>query len=257
MYTYSPTAILITGASSGLGKALALEYGRVGVVLWLTGRNEARLLKTVRAAEQQGATVFWKILDISDQEQVRDWIDEIEEQTPLDLVISNAGITGSHSIGDEIETANTAHAQVSTNLGGTINLVTAIAPYMQKRRSGRIALISSLAGMQPISDGPAYGASKAGIIAYGEAMRDHLHEWDVFVSVICPGYIRTPMADQFKSWRPFEYSAEQAANAIRKSVARKKAFFPFPWPLVLGIRIGKFLPWKLRRLANQRFNYER
>lgn len=166
MYTYSPTAILITGASSGLGKALALEYGRVGVVLWLTGRNEARLLKTVRAAEQQGATVFWKILDISDQEQVRDWIDEIEEQTPLDLVISNAGITGSHSIGDEIETANTAHAQVSTNLGGTINLVTAIAPYMQKRRSGRIALISSLAGMQPISDGPAYGASKAGIIAY-------------------------------------------------------------------------------------------
>lgn len=128
---------------------------------------------------------------------------------------------------------------------------------MQKRRSGRVALISSLAGMQPISDGPAYGASKAGIIAYGEAMRDYLHEWDVFVSVICPGYIRTPMADQFKSWRPFEYSAEDAAKMIMKAIARKKAFFPFPWQLALSIRIGKLLPWKLRRLANQRFNYER
>lgn len=254
---YSPKAILITGASSGLGRAIALCYARDGVTLCLTGRNKVRLLKTVGEVERKGAHVLWKTLDITDQSQVHTWVAEIEELISLDLVISNAGITGSHSVDGTLESAETAHAQVSTNLGGTINLVAAVAPYMQKRKKGRIALISSLAGMQPISDGPAYGASKAGVIAYGEAMRDYLHEWGVFVSVICPGYIRTPMADQFKSWRPFEFSAEKAAKVIQRSIARKKGFFPFPWQLALSIRIGRVLPWKLRRQANQRFKYER
>ncbi|SDQ18993.1 SDR family NAD(P)-dependent oxidoreductase [Pseudovibrio sp. Tun.PSC04-5.I4] len=254
---YSPKAILITGASSGLGRAIALVYARDGVTLCLTGRNKRRLLKTVSEVEQQGAHVLWRTLDIADQAQVHGWVAEIEKSISLDLVISNAGITGSHSMDGTLESAETAHGQISTNLGGTINLLTAVAPYMQKRKRGRIALISSLAGMQPLSDGPAYGASKAGIIAYGEAMRDYLHEWGVFVSVICPGYIRTPMADQFKSWRPFEFSAEKAAKTIQRSIDRKTAFFPFPWQLALSIRIGRMLPWKLRRQANQRFNYDR
>ncbi|QUS58961.1 SDR family NAD(P)-dependent oxidoreductase (plasmid) [Pseudovibrio brasiliensis] len=254
---FKPKSILITGASSGLGRAIALGYAEAGVTLCLTGRNEERLGETVRSAEELGCRVLWKPLDICNAQVVQSWVDELEQEVSLDLVISNAGITGSHGIDGSVETAETAHAQIATNLGGTVNLLTAVAPYMQKRKSGRIALISSLAGMQPISDGPAYGASKAGIIAYGEAMRDHLHKWGVFVSVICPGYILTPMADQFKSWRPYEFTAEQAAEKIKKAIARKKAFYAFPWQLALSIRIGKLLPWQLRRHGNQRFNYQR
>ncbi|MFS8184353.1 SDR family NAD(P)-dependent oxidoreductase [Pseudovibrio denitrificans] len=254
---FKPKSILITGASSGLGRAIALGYAEAGVTLCLTGRNEERLGETVRVAEGRGCRVLWRSLDICDAQAVQSWVDELEQETSLDLVISNAGVTGSHGIDGSVETAETAHAQIATNLGGTVNLLTAVAPYMQKRKSGRIALISSLAGMQPISDGPAYGASKAGIIAYGEAMRDHLHKWGVFVSVICPGYILTPMADQFKSWRPYEFTAEQAAEKIKKAIARKKAFYAFPWQLALSIRIGKLLPWQLRRIGNQRFNYQR
>ncbi|KZL16192.1 putative ketoacyl reductase [Pseudovibrio axinellae] len=254
---FIPKSILITGASSGLGRALALSYAREGVTLCLTGRNEERLRKTVGAVEQTGCRVRWKPLDICDAQSVQEWVELLEQETPLDLVISNAGITGSHGVNGTVETAEIAHAQVATNLGGAINLLTAVAPFMQQRRHGGIALVSSLAGMQPISDGPAYGASKAGIIAYGEAMRDHLHQWDVFVSVICPGYISTPMADQFKSWRPFEYTPDGAALRIKTSIGRRRAFYAFPWQLALSIRLGKLLPWKLRRLANQRFNYER
>ncbi|KZL24061.1 MULTISPECIES: SDR family oxidoreductase [unclassified Pseudovibrio] len=254
---FSPRSILITGASSGLGRALAVSYVGEGVTLCLTGRNEERLLETVREVERGGNQVFWKALDVCDAVALQNWVEELERHTPLDLVISNAGITGSHEVDGAVETAETAHAQIATNLGGAVNVLTAVAPYMQRRKSGRIALISSLAGMQPISDGPAYGASKAGVIAYGEAMRDHLYRWGVSVSVICPGYILTPMADQFKSWRPYEYTAEQAAASIKKAIARKKAFHAFPWQLALSIRVGKLLPWKLRRLANQRFNYQR
>ncbi len=254
---FSPRSILITGASSGLGKALAVSYANAGVTLCLTGRNEMRLLETVREVERAGSHVFWKVLDICDATALQNWIDGLEQRISLDLVISNAGITGSHEIDGSVETAKTAHAQIATNLGGAVNLLTTIAPYMQRRKSGRIALISSLAGMQPISDGPAYGASKAGVIAYGEAMRDHLYKWGVSVTVVCPGYILTPMADQFKSWRPYEYTVEQAAVSIKKAIARKTALHAFPWQLALGIRIGKLLPWKLRRLVNQRFNYQR
>lgn len=250
-------SILITGASSGLGRALAASYARTGTALCLTGRNEERLLETVRIAERMGSRVLWKALDICDAGAVHKWVSEIEEDTPLDLVISNAGVTGSHGVDGTVETAQTAHTQIATNLGGTVNLLTAVAPYMQQRRAGRIALVSSLAGLQPISDGPAYGASKAGVIAYGEAMRDHLYKWGVSVSVVCPGYILTPMADQYKSWRPYEYTAEEAAKSISNAIAKKKAFHAFPWQLALSIRIGKMLPWKLRRLANQRFNYQR
>ncbi|GHB41166.1 capsular polysaccharide biosynthesis dehydrogenase/reductase [Pseudovibrio japonicus] len=215
------------------------------------------MLETARDAEGMGSRVLWKALDICDTGAVQTWVSEIEADTPLDLVISNAGVTGSHGVDGTVETAETAHAQIATNLGGTVNLLTAVAPYMQKRKRGNIALISSLAGLQPISDGPAYGASKAGVIAYGEAMRDHLHKWGVSVTVVCPGYILTPMADQFKSWRPYEYTAEEAATSITKAIAKKKAFHAFPWQLALSIHIGKLLPWKLRRLANQRFNYQR
>ncbi len=254
---YQPNAILITGASSGLGRALALSYAGTGSTLCLTGRDKRRLLETVQEVERMGSRVLWKALDICDTQAVNKWISEIEGDTPLDLVISNAGITGSHAVDGAVESAETAHSQIATNLGGTINLLTAVAPYMQHRKRGRIALISSLAGLQPISDGPAYGASKAGVIAYGEAMRDHLHKWGVSVSVVCPGYIQTPMADQFKSWRPYEYTAEKAAASITKAIAKKKALHAFPWQLALSIHIGKLMPWKLRRLANQRFNYQR
>ncbi len=249
--------ILITGASSGLGAALAHAYAAPGKTLCLTGRNKERLLKTVKVAEQYGCTVFWRVLDVCNREAVLSWIEELEQKIALDLVISNAGVTGSHAADGALETSDTARELISTNLGGTVNVFTAVAPFMQQRGQGHIALISSLAGMQPLSDGPAYAASKAGVIAYGEAMRDHLHPLGVTVSVICPGYILTPMAHKFPSWRPFQDTPERAAIKIKRALETKKVFFAFPWQLLLSIRLGRLLPWKLRRLANQRFNYIR
>ncbi len=248
--------VLITGASSGLGRALALQYAAPGTSLFLTGRNSSRLNETVDRCLLKGALSESHILDVRDKDAVSDWIETIGKRTKIDLVIANAGVTGTHGADREVETAETAMWQIETNLGGCVNVVTSVAGYMQRRKHGHIALVSSLAGLQPIADGPAYGASKAGIIAYAEAMRNYLCEDGITVSTICPGYIRTPMADQFTSWRPFELTADQAALKIKNALDKKKAFYAFPIPLLWSIRLGKLLPWRIRRATTRKFNYQ-
>ncbi|MDX5594361.1 SDR family NAD(P)-dependent oxidoreductase [Pseudovibrio sp. SPO723] len=249
--------VLITGASSGLGKAIALEFAEQDVDLVLMARSSKRLSEVCTLCEKRGAKTWSCIADVSETESVRMALAPILSEGGIDLVIANAGVTGSHSEDGSIESAEVALAQINTNLGGVVNVVTTVAPYMQKAGKGTIVLISSLAGMQPIKDGPAYGASKAGIIAYGEAMREYLDDYGVFVSVVCPGYIKTPMADLYKSWRPLELSASAAAKKVRCAVEKRKPFYPFPALLALSIRLGYLLPWKLRKKAGKRFNYER
>ena len=136
-------------------------------------------------------------------------------------------------------------------------LASAAACVMHDQGHGQIVMISSMAALQPLSDGPAYAASKAGIVAYAEALHGHLAASGVHVGVVCPGYIRTPMAEQFESWRPLEVSAEQAARKIAKAIAAKKSFYVFPKLLYISILLGKFLPWGLRRHTTKAFNYVR
>ncbi|OKL45775.1 SDR family NAD(P)-dependent oxidoreductase [Pseudovibrio exalbescens] len=253
----NPRNIAVTGASSGLGRALAMHYAKEGARLFLTGRNMARLQETRLACEQAASDVHVSALDLREPAPVKKWIDEIERQSPIDVLIANAGVTGTHERNGAIETAETAQLQIATNLGGAVNLVTSAAPHMQARGCGTIVLVSSLAGLQPIADGPAYGASKAGIIAYGEAMRQYLADYGVFLSVVCPGYIKTPMADQYKSWRPLELTAERAAEKIARAADRRRALYAFPFALALSIRLGLLLPWQLRKNASRKFNYIR
>ena len=249
--------ILITGASSGLGRALAVEFAGPEVNLFLCARNLAALKTTSQICRKKGAAVDISCVDVTQTEAVRSWIAEIVEKTRVDLVISNAGVLGSHGKDRQFEDADTAFLQIATNLQGSINVVTSIVPHMQQRQHGQIALISSLSSLQPIADMPAYAASKAGLNAYGEAISFFLREDGIDVSVICPGFVKSPMADNYDSWRPLEMSAEKAAAKIARAIRRKKAFYAFPFGLYVMILLGRLVPRRLRHLTTRRFNYRR
>lgn len=230
-----PKNIVITGASSGIGAALAVYYARHGVVLHLAGRHEGHLLQTSRLCEELGATVYPKIVDVVDANSMREWLEDMDDTTPIDLVIANAGISA--GIGGGEEKAAQARSIFATNMDGMVNTISPLIPRMMARKSGQIALMSSLAGIRGLPSSPAYSASKGWARLYGEGLRGWLARSNVRVNVICPGFIKTPLTDANPYYMPFLMSADEAAAIIAAGLMRNQARIAFPrllyWPLLL------------------------
>lgn len=221
--------IIVSGASSGIGKALALEYARPGINLFLTARNQERLEEVKKLCQDRGAKVFNKILDIKDKVTVKNWIEEINQNNELDLVIANAGISAGTSGGTESEKQI---AEIfATNIDGVFNLINPAIKIMQKQAKGQIALMSSLAAFRGLPSSPAYSASKAAIKIYGEGLRGLLAKSGVKVNVICPGYVKTPMTEVNQFPMPFIISAEKASRIIKNGLEKNCSRIAFPLPL--------------------------
>lgn len=220
--------ILITGASSGLGEALAQAYAQdAGTRLFLSGRDETRLKDVAAFAEAMGAQVFTKVVDVRDAPAMAAWILEVDMAYPLDLVIANAGISAGTGGGQESPAQNAAI--FATNVHGVFNTVQPVIPRMKTRGWGQIALMSSLAGFRGVPGAPSYMASKAAVRVYGESLRGELAPFGVNVNVICPGFVQTPMTEVNDFKMPFLMKAGRAAQIIKKGLARNKARLAFPW----------------------------
>ncbi|MCH7487913.1 MAG: SDR family NAD(P)-dependent oxidoreductase [Proteobacteria bacterium] len=229
----SPRSILITGASSGIGAALARAYAGPGVFLALSGRNEERLDKVAGACRKRGAVAEARILDVTDGPAMARWLAGVDGGHPLDLVIANAGISGAEDRVREI---------FAVNLAGVLNTVLPAIPPMRGRGRGQIAIMSSIAGIRGLPSAPAYAASKAAVKAYGEGLRGSLAADGVRVSVICPGFVKSPMTASNRFPMPFLMEAHKAARIIRRGLAREAPLIAFPWPLVWGLRLVSALP---------------
>ena len=236
----NPQNILITGASSGLGRAFAIEYSSPGVSLFLSGRNLANLEKTAHDCKINGAHVETEILDVSDLSAMTDWIDKIETGHALDLVIANAGISGgtAGSGEDDDQTRNI----FATNMAGTLNTILPAIKYMKHRKAGQIAIISSLASFRGLPGAPSYSASKAAIRVYGEAIRGELSDYNIDVSVICPGYIKTPMTDVNKFPMPLLMTSEKAAAIIKQRLKKNPSRIAFPFLMYAIVWLMGCLP---------------
>jgi short-subunit dehydrogenase len=237
----NPKHILITGASSGIGAALVLNYAAPGVYLFLHGRNGARLAEVAGAARNKGAIVSTQIGDVTDPAAMGTWIHNCDAQKPLDLVIANAGIsagTGGIAGAD----ADQARAIFATNVSGVLNTIHPALPRMLERRRGQIAIISSLAGFRGFIGAPAYCSSKAAVRVYGEALRGAVRSRGVEVNVVCPGFIKTPMTDVNRFHMPFLIMAEQAAIIIRKGLERDAPRIAFPFRMYVLVRLLAALP---------------
>lgn len=248
--------ILITGASKGLGAKLAERYAAPGVVLGLCARKKPALADVARLCEAKGATVVTQSLDVTDTKALRHWISKMDQTHPIDLVIANAGIFDGHGPNRKMETGARAADQIATNLDGAINTVNAALPPMRERGRGHIALISSLAALQPLADAPSYSASKAGLMAYGQAMREYLAPENILVSMVYPGHIDTAQNNGYRGRLPLEMPAARAADLIKRGLDRKKTFIAFPKLLLWGIRLNRVLPWQLRAWFNKPLRFE-
>jgi len=235
-----PQHILITGASSGLGAALALEYASPALRLSLHGRNTERLEQIAAQARKQGAEVFTYIGDIVEAGTLSAWIKSCDKETAIDLVIANAGISAGTAKG--AESAEQVKAIFDTNVTGTFNTLHPIISIMSKRKHGQIAIVSSLAGFRGLPGAPAYCASKAAVRVYGEGLRSELARYNVQVNVICPGFIKTPMTDANPFSMPFLMSAERAAKIIRKGLSNNQARIAFPWIMYAGVNFLMMMP---------------
>ena len=251
----APKAIVITGASSGIGEALALHYAQPGIRLGLLGRNEEQLIACVEACRQRGAQVAHAGIDVRDRAAMADWLKTFDAETPIDLLIANAGVMHGTPPGGEIETPDGGYSTVEVNVLGMLNTVQPILARMMERRAGQIVLVSSLAGFLPLRDAPSYSASKYAVIGYGQSLRDLLWPYGIKVNVVCPGYVETPLLAQETGEKPGKMPASRAAAIIARGVARNKGMIAFPFWLAFGSRLVGLLPDRLRerRLRNVRF----
>ncbi len=246
--------ILITGASSGIGAALARHYARPGNRLVLNARDPTRLDAVGAACRALGAEVRIEPLDVRDRTAVGTRIRALDAASPLDLVIIAAGINGGHPDGG-IETEDTAFATLDTNLSGALNVVLPCLDLMTARQSGQICLIGSLAAYAPLPDAPAYSGSKAALLAHGLALRQKLKPFGVRVNVVTLGYVKTAMGSAYQGWRPLETSAEVAARKIARGLERNAGVIAFPWLLFHAARAAGLAPEWLRELGMRAFSF--
>ncbi len=231
--------ILITGASSGIGEALALHYSQIkGSTLFLCGRNEERLNNVADKCRQSGADVYTALLDVTNTDAVTDWIIKSNQQKPLNLVIANAGVS------TVTETEDNIRNTFNTNIMGVINTVLPTIKIYKKDSSSpkTIAIVSSIAGYHGLPACPSYSASKACVKAWGLALRQSLKAENINVSVICPGFVRSRITDKNTCPMPFFMEADKAAEIIATGLEKNVGLIAFPWPLRFTAWLISILP---------------
>lgn len=247
--------VAITGASSGIGAALATALARPGRIIRLIGRDIGRLDSVAEACRVKGADCLAQSLDVR-QPEAGAFLQALDLEHPVDLLVLNAGILDGRRDGETVEDGPTARYVLETNLLASLANLHAVLPGMRRRRRGTILIVASLAAFVPLADAPAYSASKAALLSYGLALREALQGEGIKVLVACPGFVATAMARVHIGSRPGEVSAESAARTILDGLRRNTALIGFPRSAFWLSRLALFAPEWLRhsRMKATRFH---
>lgn len=246
---YHPTSILITGAAGGIGAALARVYAAPGMHLFLGDVNAAGLAVLTEECQARGAEAQGTEVDVTDKTAMAAWIEAAHAIQPLDLVIVLAGV--SYGAADREETPEETRRTFAINLDGMLNTIEPVLPLFRQRRRGQLALMSSHGASRGFPIAPSYSATKAAIRVYGEGLQAWLKRENIFVTVIIPGFVQTPMTDANDFMMPFRLSAPRAAAIIQRGLARGRPRICFPKPINVAVYLMSLLPraWVDRLVA--------
>lgn len=240
--------IVITGASSGLGKHLALAYASSGNALVLLARRKEKLEEVATQCRMLGAEVETIIADISDFEDLQRIGKRLANDT-IDRIILNAGMSVGHSGG--ITPFEDFNRLFQTNFLSAHALLEPIIPKLIEQKSGEIVFISSLASLMSMPTSVAYSSSKRALNAYAEGLRYQLKPHDIDVMNILPGFIDSEMTQKNRFKMPFFLSTDAGVERIVWAIEKKKHFYPFPFRFYLMIKVTLLLPQFLRdRIVN-------
>jgi short-subunit dehydrogenase len=252
MDAMAPTTILITGASGGLGAALARAHASPDAVLLLSGRDTDRLQAVAASCRARGAAVELYPIDLMDTAALAGRLAAIDRASPIDIAILNAGLGGETAAADVVEPATRALEVATVNFAATVVAATALAAPMAARRRGQIVLIGSVAAFFPLPMAPTYAASKAGLRSFAEGLGLRLERHGVAVTLIAPGFVDTAMSRVLKGPKPFMIDADEAARRIRALIARRVRHAVLPRRFLVIRALYLALPPALRRAVMRR-----
>lgn len=247
--TWKNKVVLLTGASSGIGEAMAIALAEKGAILGLLARREDLLNQLAEKCEKAGGQARVFACDVTDEQGVTESVNQFQNEFgKVDVLICNAGIGGS------------AHAKnltnelfrkvVNVNLMGAVYAVTAVLPKMIEQNSGQLVAISSLAGFRGLPMSASYSASKGAMTNFFESLRLDLLKTNISVTIIQPGFILTPLTADRKNKLPFLMKLEDAVPLFIKAIEKKKRFSAFPWQLATFVKLGRLFPgWLYDKIA--------
>jgi short-subunit dehydrogenase len=253
-YDWKEKVVLITGASSGIGRALAIELGKRGARLGLTARRAEELAKVAEEVSRAGGLALALPADVRSTEEINGVAARLREKFGrVDVLIANAGMSTT-TAGTHLDAAEASDV-ITINVIGVVNSVAAVLPDMIKRGEGQLVAISSLASYRGMPKSGAYSASKAAVSTFFESLRVDLRPSGVAVTVIHPGFIRTPITANRKKRLPFLLEVDDAACRIIRAVERRARTYAFPWQLASLVRVIKHMPGRLydRLASNSNF----
>lgn len=250
-----PETLLVTGASRGIGRAVALNFAARGARLLLLGRDRISLNNVAEQCRRAGGSATLLLVDIQDAEEMKARLLDLDSQHPIDLIIANAGVTSGPSILGGTEPWQDLQAVARTNFLGTLNTVAPLLDNMIARKSGQIAIVGSLAATGRLPFCPSYSAAKAGIETYGRALRRALKQHDIKVNVVSPGYVETAMSQRIVGSKPFMMTAEKAAEIIYRGLRKNKAHIVFPRRLGWLTALSALLPEPALDLCHRYFAF--
>ena len=242
--------VLLTGASSGIGEAIAIEMARRGAILGLLARRQDLLKEIEAKITKNGGVARSFACDVTDKECVFEVAQKLRDEFGrIDVMIANAGIGGNNTK-TRLHEPDAVAKVININLLGAVNSVSAVLPQMLKKGNGQLVAVSSLAGFRGLPKSAAYSASKAGMTAFFESVRLDVQHKGVPVTIIQPGFIKTPLTSGRENKMPFIMELEDSVPYFLNAIEKKKKFAAFPWQLAMIVRASRVFPaWLYDRIA--------
>jgi short-subunit dehydrogenase len=243
---------LVTGASSGIGAALSRRLAARGVEVWLAARRQDRLDEQVQAIRGAGGKAHALVLDVCDGAGAAERVSRLDEEVGgIDLVVANAGM-GVPDQGPATLTFAGVRTVFDTNLTGAMAVLVPLTARMMERGRGHVVAVSSLNAKIPLTTAAPYGASKAALSFYVEAIRPAVEARGVAVTLVHPGFVRTPMTEAAPFPMPFLMDLDVAVARIDRAILRRRRRVDFPLGLRVLIALGALAPARLRYEVTRR-----